>query len=45
MLVVACGEADVAFDSGGGPWDYAPFVVLVEEAGGVASDIQGQSPF
>jgi histidinol-phosphatase len=45
QLVVACGEADVAFDSGGGSWDYAPFVVLVEEAGGVASDIQGQPRF
>jgi histidinol-phosphatase len=45
MLVVASGEADVALDSGGGPWDYAPFVILVEEAGGVASDIQGQARF
>ena len=45
QLVVACGEADIAFDSGGGPWDYAPFVILVEEAGGVASDIRGQTPF
>ena len=45
MLVVASGEADVAFDTGGGPWDYAPFVILVEEAGGVASDIQGQARF
>jgi histidinol-phosphatase len=45
QLAVACGEADVAFDSGGGPWDYAPFVVLVEEAGGVVSDLQGKSRF
>lgn len=45
QLVVACGEADVAFDSGGGPWDYAPFVILVEEAGGLASDIQGKPRF
>ena len=45
MLVVASGEADVALDSGGGPWDYAPFVIVVEEAGGVASDIQGQDRF
>jgi histidinol-phosphatase len=45
QLVVACGEADVAFDSGGGPWDYAPFVILVEEAGGVATDIQGKPRF
>jgi histidinol-phosphatase len=45
QLVVACGEADVAFDSGGGPWDYAPFVILVEEAGGITSDIEGQARF
>jgi histidinol-phosphatase len=45
MLVVASGEADIALDSGGGAWDYAPFVILVEEAGGVASDIQGQARF
>ena len=45
QLVVACGEADVAFDSGGGPWDYAAFVILVEEAGGVATDIQGKPRF
>ena len=45
QLVVACGEADVAFDSGGGPWDYAPFVILVEEAGGVACDIRGEPRF
>jgi fructose-1,6-bisphosphatase/inositol monophosphatase family enzyme len=42
MLEVASGQADVALDSGGVPWDYAPFVILVEEAGGVAGDIQGK---
>ncbi len=45
QLVVACGGADVAFDSGGGPWDYAPFVILLEEAEGVASDTQGKPRF
>jgi histidinol-phosphatase len=45
QLAVACGDADIAFDSGGGPWDYAPFVILVEEAGGVTSDVQGKSCF
>jgi histidinol-phosphatase len=43
--VVACGQADVAFDAGGGPWDYAPFVILVEEAGGVVTDVQGKARF
>jgi histidinol-phosphatase len=45
QLLVACGEADVSVDSGGGPWDYAPFVILVEEAGGVVSDIEGRPRF
>lgn len=38
MLAVATGRADVALMTAGGPWDYAPFVVIVEEAGGRASD-------
>jgi histidinol-phosphatase len=45
QLVVACGDADIAFDSGGGSWDYAPFMVLVEEAGGVVSDLRGKPRF
>ena len=44
-LEVASGEADVTLDAGGGPWDYAPFVIPVEEAGGVARDIRGQARF
>ncbi len=45
MLVVAQGKADVALGMGGGPWDYAPFVVLVEEAGGVVTDVEGHPRF
>ncbi len=44
MLVVASGEADVALDFGGGPWDYAPFVILFEEAGGRCYRHSGASP-
>jgi histidinol-phosphatase len=43
MLAVATGRADVALMTGGGPWDYAPFVVIVEEAGGLASDEDGSA--
>lgn len=43
MLAVATGRADVALMTGGGPWDYAPFVVIVEEAGGLASDDTGSA--
>jgi histidinol-phosphatase len=45
MLVVAQGKADIALGMGGGPWDYAPFVVLVEESGGVATDLEGHPRF
>jgi histidinol-phosphatase len=45
MLVVARGEADVALGVGGGPWDYAPFVVLVEESGGAVTDLEGRPRF
>lgn len=31
--------------SPGGPWDRAPFVLLVEEAGGRVSDLEGRSRF
>jgi histidinol-phosphatase len=42
---VARGSADVFLASEGGPWDRAPFVLLVEEAGGRVSDLGGQSRF
>jgi histidinol-phosphatase len=45
MLVVASGDADIAVGSGGGAWDYAPFVVIVAEAGGRTSDFQGRPRF
>ena len=40
-LLVAGGEIDVSVHLWGGPWDHAPFVVLVEEAGGCFSDLWG----
>lgn len=42
---VARGRADVFLASDGGPWDRAPFVLLVEEAGGRVSDLEGRSRF
>jgi histidinol-phosphatase len=44
-LMVASGRAEVALGSGGGPWDYAPFVAIVREAGGRTSDIFGDDRF
>jgi histidinol-phosphatase len=40
-LVVAAGDLDASVLLYGGPWDHAPFVVLVEEAGGRFTDLWG----
>ena len=40
-LLVAAGEIEASVQLAGGPWDHAPFVVLVEEAGGEFSDLWG----
>ena len=45
MLVVAQGSADVPLGSEGGPWDFAPFVVLLDEATGQTSDLTGAPRF
>jgi histidinol-phosphatase len=44
-LVVASGQAEVALASSGGPWDYAPFVAIVREAGGRTSNLVGDDRF
>jgi histidinol-phosphatase len=44
-LTVAGGRADVCLSSEGGPWDWAPFVLLVEEAGGRVTDLEGRRRF
>jgi histidinol-phosphatase len=45
MLIVARGLADAAVGFDGGPWDYAPFVIIVAEAGGRTTDREGRSRF
>lgn len=40
-LLVADGKIDASVHLWGGPWDHAPFVVLVEEAGGRFTDLWG----
>ena len=40
-LDVLDAELDAALCVGGAPWDYAPLVVLVEEAGGRYADAEG----
>jgi histidinol-phosphatase len=44
-LVVAAGAADVALGIGGSAWDFAPTKVIVEEAGGRFTDIEGRDSF
>lgn len=41
ILDVAEGRLEGAVDTTGKPWDHAPYVVLVEEAGGRCSDARG----
>eukprot|EP00793_Prasinoderma_coloniale_P005671 PRCOL_00004145-RA len=42
MVGVACGRLDAFYEDGfGGPWDCAAAAVVVEEAGGAVSDIDG----
>ena len=44
-LAVASGRAEVALATSGGPWDYAPFVAVIREAGGRTSDVLGVDRF
>ncbi|MEN3046452.1 MAG: inositol monophosphatase family protein [Candidatus Hydrothermales bacterium] len=42
LAYVACGRYDGFFEFGLSPWDVIPGVLLVEEAGGKTSDMQGE---
>jgi histidinol-phosphatase len=44
-LAVAEGHGDIAAGMGGGPWDYAPMKLIVEEAGGRFTDLDGNDSF
>ncbi len=44
-LAVAGGDGEVAAGIGGGPWDYAAVKLIVEEAGGRFSDLDGRDSF
>jgi len=41
ILRLAAGELECVFDVSGKPWDHAPLVILVEEAGGRFQDRDG----
>jgi histidinol-phosphatase len=40
-VLVAEGAVDLGLQLGGGPWDYAALAVIVEEAGGRFTDLEG----
>lgn len=42
LCMVACGRAEFFFELTLCPWDYAAGALIVEEAGGFVSDLQGQ---
>lgn len=42
LCYVACGRADCYVEEGLFPWDYAAGILLVKEAGGKVSDLQGE---
>jgi histidinol-phosphatase len=44
-LLVAAGALDGFLMCGGGPWDVAPLALMVEEAGGSYSDLEGGRRF
>ena len=43
LCAVAAGRADLFFELSLSPWDYAAGALIVEEAGGIASDAAGES--
>ena len=41
LCSIAAGRADLFFELSLSPWDYAAGALLVKEAGGLVSDIEG----
>lgn len=42
LCTVACGKAEIYFEMILSPWDYAAGALIVEEAGGIISDLCGE---
>jgi myo-inositol-1(or 4)-monophosphatase len=42
MCSVAAGRAELFFELSLSPWDYAAGALIVKEAGGIVSDIDGK---
>lgn len=41
LSFLAAGKMDVVIDAYGTPWDYAPFIRIIPEAGGKVTDFEG----
>ncbi len=42
LTFLAAGNMDVVIDAYGTPWDYAPFISIISEAGGKVTDFEGK---
>ena len=42
LAYIACGKCDVFLGRYLKPWDYAAGVIIVKEAGGIVSDLNGE---
>jgi myo-inositol-1(or 4)-monophosphatase len=42
MMYVACGRAGAFFEYQLSPWDYAAASVIIEEAGGIITQMNGE---
>lgn len=42
LTFLASGNMDLVIDSYGTPWDYAPFICIIPEAGGKITDFEGK---
>jgi myo-inositol-1(or 4)-monophosphatase len=45
LAYVACGRLDAFWEMGLSPWDMAAGALLVLEAGGLVSDLQGEQSY
>ncbi|MDY0046078.1 MAG: inositol monophosphatase family protein, partial [Thauera propionica] len=45
LAYVACGRLDGFWEMGLSPWDMAAGVLLIQEAGGLVSDLSGEADF
>ena len=42
LCMIAAGRAEIFFELSLSPWDYAAGALIVKEAGGLVSDIEGK---